>query len=106
MRTALRDNNPVVNFEDKLMYNDKAPGPVKEYLIPFVAARVLSECRDSTLSGTSSMVPASQKAALMLAATGIRAEVIARRARVPLDEEAPVNSKRKVVERLLLMKAI
>jgi hypothetical protein len=35
MKTAIRDNNPVVIFEDKLMYQDKAPVPEEEYLIPF-----------------------------------------------------------------------
>ena len=34
MKTAIRDNNPVVIFEDKLMYQDKAPVPEEEYLIP------------------------------------------------------------------------
>ena len=55
MKTAIRDNNPVVIFEDKLMYQDKAPVPEEEYLIPFGEAKVLREGRDVTLIGTSSM---------------------------------------------------
>jgi pyruvate/2-oxoglutarate/acetoin dehydrogenase E1 component len=43
MKTAIRDNNPVVIFEDKLMYQDKAPVPEEEYLIPFGEANVKRE---------------------------------------------------------------
>ena len=55
MKTAIRDNNPVVIFEDKLMYQDKAEVPEEEYLIPFGEANVLREGKDITLIGTSSM---------------------------------------------------
>src|SRR5690606_13444343 len=56
LKTAIRDDNPVVIFEDKLMYQDKAPVPEEEYLIPFGKANVLREGRDITLVATSSMV--------------------------------------------------
>ena len=88
MKTAIRDDNPVVIFEDKLMYNDKAPVPEEEYLIPFGVANVLRQGRDITLIATSSMVQVAEKAADMLAAeNGVRAEVIDPRTIVPLDEE-------------------
>ena len=92
LKTAIRDENPVVIFEDKLMYNDKAPVPEEEYLIPFGEAAVLREGRDVTLVATSSMVQVSQKAADLLAQDGISAEVIDPRTIVPLDEETIVNS--------------
>ncbi|WP_127900357.1 alpha-ketoacid dehydrogenase subunit beta [Solirhodobacter olei] len=95
MKTAIRDNNPVVIFEDKLMYNDKAPVPEEEYLIPFGEAAVLREGRDVTIVATSSMVQVSLKAAEMLAADGISAEVIDPRTIVPLDEETILESVRK-----------
>jgi pyruvate dehydrogenase E1 component beta subunit len=96
MKTAIRDDNPVVIFEDKLMYNDKAPVPEEEYLIPFGVANVLREGRDITLIATSSMVQVAQKAAEMLAAeSGISAEVIDPRTIVPLDEETILKSVRK-----------
>jgi pyruvate/2-oxoglutarate/acetoin dehydrogenase E1 component len=63
MKTAIRDNNPVVIFEDKLMYQDKAPVPEEEYLIPFGEANVKREGRDITLIATSSMVQVAEKAA-------------------------------------------
>ncbi len=95
MKTAIRDNNPVVIFEDKLMYQEKAPVPEEEYLIPFGAANILRAGRDVTLIGTSSMVQVCQKAADMLAGDGISAEVIDPRTLVPLDEETLLVSARK-----------
>ncbi|QMU60017.1 MAG: alpha-ketoacid dehydrogenase subunit beta [Boseongicola sp.] len=95
LKTAIRDDNPVVIFEDKLMYQDKAPVPAEEFLIPFGQANVLREGRDITLIGTSSMVQVCQKAAELLADVGISAEVIDPRTIVPLDEETILNSVRK-----------
>ena len=95
MKTAIRDNNPVVIFEDKLMYNDKAPVPEEEYLVPFGVANVKREGRDITLIGTSSMVQVCEAAADILTAEGISAEVIDPRTIVPLDEETLLRSARK-----------
>jgi pyruvate/2-oxoglutarate/acetoin dehydrogenase E1 component len=92
LKTAIRDNNPVVIFEDKLMYNDKAPVPEEEYLIPFGVANMLREGTDITLIGTSSMVQVAEKAADILAEEGISAEVIDPRTIVPLDEETLLKS--------------
>jgi pyruvate dehydrogenase E1 component beta subunit len=95
LKTAIRDDNPVVIFEDKLMYQDKAEVPEEEYLIPFGEAKVLREGRDITLVGTSSMVQVCLKAAQMLDGDGISAEVIDPRTIVPLDEATIVESVRK-----------
>jgi pyruvate dehydrogenase E1 component beta subunit len=95
MKTAIRDNNPVVIFEDKLMYQEKAQVPEEEYLIPFGRAGVLREGSDLTLIATSSMVQVASKAADILAAEGISAEVIDPRTIVPLDEATLLESARK-----------
>lgn len=95
MKTAIRDNNPVVIFEDKLMYNDKAPVPEEEYLIPFGVANIRRQGRDITLIATSSMVQVAEKAADLLALEGISAEVIDPRTLVPLDEETILASVRR-----------
>ncbi len=95
LKTAIRDENPVVIFEDKLMYNDKAPVPEEEFLLPFGKAEILREGRDVTLVGTSSMVQVCQKAADILGVEGISAEVIDPRTVVPLDEDTIVSSARK-----------
>ncbi|WP_346908341.1 alpha-ketoacid dehydrogenase subunit beta [uncultured Roseibium sp.] len=95
LKTAIRDDNPVVIFEDKLMYNDKAPVPEEEYLLPFGQAAILREGRDVTLVATSSMVQVCRKAADLLEAEGISAEVIDPRTIVPLDEDTIIGSVKK-----------
>ena len=92
LKTAVRDNNPVVIFEDKLMYQDKAAVPEEEFLIPFGEAKILREGSDVTLIGTSSMRQVCETAAGNLAEDGINAEVIDPRTIVPLDEELILNS--------------
>ena len=95
MKTAIRDNNPVVIFEDKLMYQDKAPVPEEEYLIPFGEAKILREGTDVTLIGTSSMRQVCEAASEMLEVEGISAEVIDPRTIVPLDEATLLASAKK-----------
>ena len=95
MKTAIRDDNPVVIFEDKLMYNDKAPVPEGEFLIPFGEANVLRQGSDVTLIGTSSMRQVCEQAADLLEQDGISAEVIDPRTIVPLDEQTILDSVRK-----------
>jgi len=102
MKTAIRDNNPVVIFEDKLMYQDKAPVPEGEYLIPFGKANIKREGTDITLIGTSSMVQVAEKAADLLAQDGISAEVIDPRTIVPLDEETILASVRKTSRAIVI----
>jgi pyruvate/2-oxoglutarate/acetoin dehydrogenase E1 component/glycine cleavage system H lipoate-binding protein len=102
MKTAIRDNNPVVIFEDKLMYQDKAPVPEEEYLIPFGEANVKREGRDITLIATSSMVQVAEKAAAMLEKEGIDAEVIDPRTIVPLDEKTLLESVRKTSRAIVI----
>lgn len=102
MKTAIRDNSPVVIFEDKLMYNEKAPVPEEEYLLPFGQAAVLREGRDITLVATSSMVQVAQEAADRLAEEDISAEVIDPRTIVPLDEETIVASVKKTSRAIVI----
>jgi pyruvate/2-oxoglutarate/acetoin dehydrogenase E1 component len=102
LKTAIRDDNPVVIFEDKLMYNDKAPVPEEEYLIPFGEAAVLREGRDITLVAISSMVQVALKTAELLERDGISAEVIDPRTIVPLDEETIIASVRKTSRAIVI----
>ena len=102
MKTAIRDENPVVIFEDKLMYQDKAEVPDEEYLIPFGEANILREGRDITLVATSSMVQVAQKAAETLAAEGIEAEVIDPRTLVPFDEDTVLDSVRRTSRAIVI----
>jgi pyruvate/2-oxoglutarate/acetoin dehydrogenase E1 component len=102
LKTAIRDNNPVVIFEDKLMYQDKAPVPEEEYLIPFGVAAIKREGTDITFVATSSMVQVALKAATLLEAEGISAEVIDPRTIVPLDEDTILASVRKTSRAIVI----
>ena len=95
LKTAIRDDNPVVIFEDKLMYQDKANVPEDEYLIPFGEAAVLQEGNQVTLIGTSSMRQVCEDAARILGNEEISVEIIDPRTLVPLDEKTILNSAKK-----------
>src|SRR4030088_2569467 len=95
MKTAIRDDNPVVIFEDKMMFAVKGRVPLVEYTIPFGQADVKRSGDDITLVATSSMVYVALSAADLLAQRGISAEVIDPRTTVPLDVETMVNSANK-----------
>src|SRR5213083_153712 len=101
-KTAIRDDNPVVIFEDKLMYPLKGPVPEGEYAIPFGVADVKREGRDVTIVATSSMVQVALRAAEMLSPLGISTEVVDPRTTVPLDARALVDSARKT-SRVIVM---
>jgi pyruvate dehydrogenase E1 component beta subunit len=102
MKTAIRDNNPVVIFEDKLMYNDKAEVPEEEYLINFGEAEILHTGSDITLIATSSMVQQAEIAAKTLAKQNISAEVIDPRTISPLDETTIINSVKKTSHAIVI----
>jgi pyruvate dehydrogenase E1 component beta subunit len=95
LKTAVRDDSPVVIFEDKMMYRVKGPVPDEDYTIPFGVADIKREGRDVTIVATSSMVAVALGAARMLEEIGISAEVIDPRTTWPLDKQALVDSARK-----------
>jgi pyruvate dehydrogenase E1 component beta subunit len=95
LKTAIRDDNPVLFFEDKMMYQVKGPVPEEEYTIPFGVADVKRPGRDVTLVATSSMVYVALEAAELLEQDGISAEVVDPRTIFPLDVETLVRSARK-----------
>src|SRR5512135_3896630 len=76
LKSAIRDDNPVVIFEDKMMYQLKGPVPEGDYTIPFGVADVKRGGEDITLVATSSMVQVALGAAGLLDQIGIHAEVI------------------------------
>lgn len=96
LKTAIRDDNPVLFFEDKMMYNDSGPVPeADDFLIPFGAAEIKRAGTDLTLVATSSMVGVALAAAEALAAQGLEAEVVDPRTLVPLDKATLLASVRK-----------
>src|SRR4051812_19492445 len=76
LKTAIRDDNPVIIFEDKMEYKRKGPVPEEEYLIPFGVADIKREGSDITLVATSSMVHVALAAAKLLDEYDISAEVV------------------------------
>ena len=95
LKTAIRDENPVVFFEDKMMYKLKGPVPEEEYTIPLGAADVKREGEDITIVATSSMVQVALGAAELLEKIGLSAEVIDPRTTWPLDEKTLIESAKK-----------
>ncbi|MGZ5648985.1 MAG: alpha-ketoacid dehydrogenase subunit beta [Usitatibacter sp.] len=95
MKTAIRDDNPVVFFEDKMMYKMKGPVPPEDYTIAFGVADIKRAGTDITIVATSSMVQVALGAAKLLEEAGISAEVIDPRTVWPLDEKTLVDSVKK-----------
>jgi pyruvate/2-oxoglutarate/acetoin dehydrogenase E1 component len=95
LKTAIRDENPVVFFEDKMMYKLKGPVPDEDYTIPFGVADVKHAGSDITIVATSSMVQVALGAAELLERVGISAEVIDPRTTWPLDEKTMIESAKK-----------
>jgi pyruvate/2-oxoglutarate/acetoin dehydrogenase E1 component len=95
LKTAIRDDNPVVFIEDKMDYAVKGEVPGGEYVIPFGVADVKRVGEDVTIVATSSMVRVALAAAEQLASDGISAEVVDPRTLVPLDRDTLVSSAQK-----------
>ncbi len=95
LKTAIRDDNPVIFLEHKVLYFTKGPVPAGEYTIPFGVADVKREGTDCTVVGIHTMVHKALQAAEELAQEGISVEVIDPRTLVPLDVETLALSVRK-----------
>jgi pyruvate dehydrogenase E1 component beta subunit len=89
---SIRDPNPVIFVEHKLLYKTRGPVPEEPYTIPLASAEVKREGRDLTIVATSVMVSRSLEAAQQLAQEGIEAEVVDPRTLKPLDSETIVRS--------------
>ena len=89
---AIRDNDPVVCFEHKSLYQSEGGVPEESYTIPFGEANVVREGGDVTIIALGLMVNRSLKAAEALAADGIECEVIDPRTTSPLDDETILES--------------
>jgi pyruvate dehydrogenase E1 component beta subunit len=102
LKTAIRDENPVVFFEDKMMYQLKGLVPEEEYTIPFGVADVKRAGTDISLIATSSMVQIALAAADQLQQLGISAEVVDPRTTFPLDKETLIASVRKTSRAIVI----
>lgn len=94
-KSAIRDDNPVLIFEDRMLYGLKGSVPANEHLVPLGRADVKRPGRDVTVVAVGRMVQHALKAADQLAREGIDAEIVDPRTLVPLDVEALVASVRR-----------
>ena len=102
---SIRDNNPVIFMEHKLLYRMKGAVSEEPYTIPLAEADVKREGRDLTVIAYSIMVPRSLEAAEQLAAEGIEIEVVDPRTLKPLDAETLVRSVSKTGRVLIVHEA-
>jgi len=106
LKTAIRDEDPVVFIEHKLLYMTKGPVPEDDYMIDFGKADIKRAGSDVTLIAWSNMVPRSLTAAEKLASEGIDVEVIDPRTLVPLDKPTILDSVRKTEHVVIVQEAI
>jgi 2-oxoisovalerate dehydrogenase E1 component beta subunit len=103
LKSAVRDNNPVLFFEHKFLYRRiKEEIPEGDYTVPIGKAVVRREGRDLTIASYAAMAHASLEAATALANEGIEAEVIDLRTLLPLDTETILNSVKKTNKLLVV----
>ncbi|MCK4241479.1 MAG: alpha-ketoacid dehydrogenase subunit beta [Candidatus Atribacteria bacterium] len=102
LKTAIRDDNPVIFFEHKMEYKNEYEVLEEEYTIPFGVANILQKGKDITIIGTSNLALRAHKAAKELTKEGISAEVIDPRTLVPFDKETIIESVKKT-GRLLIV---
>ncbi|NCO42577.1 MAG: alpha-ketoacid dehydrogenase subunit beta [Armatimonadetes bacterium CG_4_10_14_3_um_filter_66_18] len=92
LKSAIRDDNPVLFIEGKLLYNRKREVPDEEYLVPLGKARVVREGGDLTLVAYSRMVEECEKACDALEQAGASVELIDLRSLAPLDLDTVLTS--------------
>src|ERR1700735_2972002 len=103
LKSAVRDNNPVLFFEHKYLYRRiKEDIPTEDYTVPIGKAAIRREGRHLTIVSYAAMAHTSLEAADQLAKEGIEADVIDLRTLLPLDSETILNSVRKT-NRLLIV---
>jgi pyruvate dehydrogenase E1 component beta subunit len=105
LKTAIRDDNPVVFIEHKMIYLLKGEVPEEEYTIPFGEADIKREGKDITIVAYSNMLFKSLAAAEQLEKEGISCEVIDPRTLVPLDLDTIIDSVKKTGKLLLVTEA-
>lgn len=105
LKTAIRDDNPVMFFEHQQLIRIKGPVPEEEYTIPLGKANVIREGKDVSVVATSLMVSKAMNAAQELEKQGIQAEVIDPQTLKPLDKKTILASVQKTGRLLVVHQA-
>ena len=106
LKSAVRDNNPVMFLEQKLLYRTKGMVPDKEYTIPLGVADIKRSGTDYTIVTYGRMVHTALSAAKTLAKEGISAEVIDLRTLLPMDKNTIVESVKKTKHLMIVHEAV
>ena len=106
LKTAIRDDQPVIFMEHKLLYLSEGQVPAEEYTVEFGKADVKRPGQDVTVVAWSNMVPRSLAAAEKLAEEGIDVEIIDPRTLVPLDRQTILESVKKTNRVVIVQEAI
>lgn len=106
LKSAIRDEDPVVFIEHKLLYMGKGPVPEKEYIVDLGVGNIRRPGKDVTIVAWSGMVGRTLAAAGKLAEQGVDAEVIDPRTLVPLDKELILASVRKTERLVIVQEAV
>jgi pyruvate dehydrogenase E1 component beta subunit len=106
LTASLRDNNPVLFIEHKVLYGVAGPVPEEEYVIPLGQADVKKEGTDVTLISYSFMLNKALNAAEQLAGQGISAEVVDLRTLNPLDHDTIAQSVQKTHKAVVVQEAV
>jgi len=105
LKSAIRDDNPVIFIEHQLLYTEKGPVPEEAYTVPLGKAAVLRPGQDVTVATYSRSVSLALEAAETLAKDGVETEVIDLRTLIPLDLETVLTSVRKTGRLVLVTQA-
>jgi pyruvate/2-oxoglutarate/acetoin dehydrogenase E1 component len=105
MKSAIREDNPIVFFQHKKLFSQKGPVPDGDWLIPLGKGEIKRKGRDVTVITYSRMTHLSLEAADRLAAEGIEAEILDLRTLKPLDFELIAESVRKTYHVLVVHEA-
>ena len=106
LKSAIRDDDPVIFIEHKQLYMTKGEVPEEEYLIPLGKGDIKRAGHNATVIAWSNMVPRALAAADKLAQEGIEVEVVDPRSLVPLDKELILESVRKTEHVLIVQEAV
>ncbi len=105
LKSAIRDNDPVIFMESEQMYGDKGEVPEGEYTIPLGVADIKREGKDVTIVSFGKIIKEAYKAADELAKEGISCEVIDLRTIRPMDKDAILKSVKKTNRLVILEEA-
>ncbi len=105
LTAAIRDNNPVIFFEQKLLYRVKGDVPEGDYVLPLSKSHVVQEGKDLTIVTYGRMLPVVQQAVAAVAKDGISVEIVDPRTLYPMDKDTIIESVMKTSRAMIVHEA-